>query len=178
MFDDDDPDSRWLYLDTETTGLDHTWDEIVEIAIASPYGEPLLNTLVRPVRNRRWADAQAIHGISPEMVEDAPTLDELMPEIRRLVADRPVVIYNAGYDTAMLGSYALETAASIECCMLAWAAHAKVYNPRYRSWKWHRLSEAAAAVGHVWSGEAHRALADCLACRSVWLFLQRLARPW
>lgn len=34
------------------------------------------------------------------------------------------------------------------------------------------LANAARIVGHVWTGEAHRALADALACRSVWLHLE------
>ena len=39
--------SRWVMLDTETTGLGEA-DEIVQIAVISPSGETLINSLLRP----------------------------------------------------------------------------------------------------------------------------------
>ena len=37
--------------------------------------------------------------------------------------------------------------------------------------RWQKLDVACKRVGHQWTGTAHRALADALACRSVsrWL---------
>ncbi|MEZ4497878.1 MAG: exonuclease domain-containing protein [Thermomicrobiales bacterium] len=42
-------DSRVIYLDTETTGLDRT-AEIIDIALVTNDGAVLFNTLVKPVR--------------------------------------------------------------------------------------------------------------------------------
>jgi hypothetical protein len=38
-----------------------------------------------------------------------------------------------------------------------------------------KLDFAALCAGHVWQGEPHRALADAMACRSVWLWLHSQA---
>lgn len=35
----------------------------------------------------------------------------------------------------------------------------------------HKLGVAAAAAGHIWAGDAHRARADTLAVRGVWQWL-------
>lgn len=169
---------EFVYLDTETTGLDPEDEEIVEIAIADDDGHMLINTLVRPRRRRRWPEAQAIHGIGPDDVVAAPTLNDLVPQIRAAIADRTLVIYNAAYDVAFVGNRTLDIAADIQCCMLRFAEFVGEINPYYNSYKWHRLSVAAAVAGHDWAGtDAHRAAADALACRTVWHYLERLQRP-
>lgn len=73
---------RTVFLDTETTGLQGRYaggkDEIVEVAILDNRGRPLINQLVRPSRQSPWPEAQRIHGISPAVVANAPTLDALL----------------------------------------------------------------------------------------------------
>jgi DNA polymerase III epsilon subunit-like protein len=43
-----------------------------------------------------------IHGITPEMVADAPAFYEIWPLIRELIGDVPVVAHNAAFDTGVL----------------------------------------------------------------------------
>ena len=76
---------RTVFLDLETTGLDPRTDEILEIGILDDAGTVLLDSLVRPERHRRWPGAEAIHGIAPEDVADAPKLEELRPRIIRSI---------------------------------------------------------------------------------------------
>jgi len=69
---------NWAILDTETTGLYNA--EIVEIAIISTTGEPLLNTLIKP-RLTIPARASSIHGITDDMLVNSPTFPEIYPQI-------------------------------------------------------------------------------------------------
>lgn len=94
-----------IYLDTETTGLSHQHDEVLEISILNDDGETLLDTLVKPTRKKAWPEATKIHGICPEMILKSPypTLQELLPRIDAILADAEnLVIYNAGYDLPFL----------------------------------------------------------------------------
>jgi len=79
---------RPLYLDTETTGLGPT-DQVVEIAILDPEGDPLVESLVRPTINIP-PDAVAIHGITDEMVREAPSWPALWPTISPILKGREV----------------------------------------------------------------------------------------
>ena len=160
------------FLDTETTGLSVTTGaRIVEIAIVDLHGEPLLNTLVNPEEPIPSA-AQQVHGISDEMVASAPTIMELWPDIREILSNQHVIIYNASFDTQFFPS-TLQCAAKISCAMLSFAEVYGEPNTRYGGFKWQRLEDAARHVAHEWTGSSHRALADALACRSVWLWLEK-----
>ena len=112
---------RTVFLDLETTGLDPRTDEVLEIGILDDAGRVLLDSLVRPERHRRWPGAEAIHGIAPDDVADAPTLDELRPRIIAAVYDALVVIYNAPFDSGFLRRE-LDAAAEIRCAMREFAA--------------------------------------------------------
>jgi DNA polymerase III subunit epsilon len=162
---------RTVYLDTETTGLNPRRDEIVEIALLDEHGEPLLDTLVRPSRMLRWPDAQAIHGISPEMVRKAPRLEELLPLLVAHLTGAHLIVYNLQYDIGFFPELVRNAPAETSCAMLAFAEHYGEIG-RFGSYRWHKLDFAAAHAKHVWQGEAHRARADADAARSVWRFLQ------
>ena len=74
--------SRVLFFDLELTGFyDH--DEIISISIFNALGEKIMDTLVRPVHTKKWKRTEKIHGITPDMVKDAQTLEELTPRSRR-----------------------------------------------------------------------------------------------
>jgi DNA polymerase III epsilon subunit-like protein len=160
-----------VYLDLETTGLYPPTDEIVEIGILAGDGSVLLDTRVRPVRNASWPAAEDIHGISPDDVRQAPTLEELSETIAALVRGKTVVIYNAQFDSRFLPRE-LAGAAAIRCCMLAFAEHDGEWSEWHGNYRWQKLSTAAASVRFAWPGQAHRAINDCMATRAVWRYLR------
>jgi len=169
---------RPVFIDTETTGLDEK-AEICDIAVVDCDGGVILSTLVRP-RYPIPEKATAIHGITNEMVKDSPTFDEVWPLLRALFWNRPVVTYNAAYDSRMIKQsyYALierdnlpsACAFDYRCAMLLFARWYGDWDEYRRNFRWQKLERAAAYVGYpAWS--AHRALGDTLATRAVveWL---------
>lgn len=160
---------RLLYLDTETTGISAQANAIVEVAIVDDSGQAVLNTLVNPGRPIP-RDAAAIHGITDAMVRDAPALAELWPQIQGLAARAHVVIFNADFDRKFFPDR-LACASQISCAMLEFARHYGEKDPYRGTYRWKNLEFAARHVQHRWTGEKHRALADALACRSVWQWI-------
>ena len=160
-----------VYLDTETTGVNNKHDEILQIAIVDDNGETLLDTFVKPVKHTSWNEAAAINGITPDMVDDAPTLEEITPLIIAAVKGKTVVIYNKAFDEGFIVPQ-LAHAASVKCAMLPFAKEYGEWNALKHGWKWQSLTKAAAHIGYQWEGNAHEAVADCLATRAVWYWLK------
>ena len=89
-----------IVLDTETTGLDYTKEKMVEFAAVRLENGKIkdeFQTLINPQQHIRKSSI-AIHGITPEMVEDAPTEEEVMPKIMEFIGDYPIVAHNAIFD--------------------------------------------------------------------------------
>ena len=150
-------EQRCLLLDSETTGLGPD-AEIVQLAVVNHQGVTLFDTLIRPT-GLIPPDATAIHGITDEMVEDAPTFADVYPELWKVLRDRPLTIYNANYDTKVIG-YVSKSAGlavpfdwkAVSCCMLKYAAYVGDWNDYRRSYRWQKLE-----------GGDHSALGDCRA---------------
>lgn len=158
---------KFLVLDTETTGLHD--GEICQIAIINSDGETLLNTYVKTVEPIP-ADARRIHGISDEMVRDAPTFKDLVPKIKEILDGQVLVVYNAIYDRKMMHKSAerhnldkieWKEIADWHCAMEAYAEHFGEWNSYHGNYRWQRLSTAAASE-RVKVDNAHDALGDCL----------------
>jgi len=145
----------WVILDTETTGLYSP--EIVEIAVVNCTGEALLNTLVKPTITIP-AEVTEIHGITDEMVADAPIFSEVYPRIVEVIKDKRVIIYNATFDIKVLNYCCrlhnlpiLKLGKRFDCLMewvAQWAGNWSYYHQDYR---------------YLPLNGGHRALADCTA---------------
>lgn len=108
-------------FDLETTGINTQTARILSIAIQVL--DTQLNTidefysLVCPDRNPQNYDIEptafTAHGITKEMVADAPTLQELLPTIKNYFEDRDILTYNGNtfdlellnYELQRLGTY-------------------------------------------------------------------------
>lgn len=93
-----------IVLDTETTGLDYTKEKMVEFAAVRLENGKIkdeFQTLINPEQHIRKS-SMAIHGITPEMVVDAPTETEIMPKILDFIGDYPIVAHNAVFDYAFI----------------------------------------------------------------------------
>lgn len=148
----------WLILDTETTGLGED-AEIVQIAILNPATGDSFQTLVKP-QNPIPPAATAIHGIKDEMIQNAPDFPTIYPHLVELLTGKTIVIYNSGFDTAMLSQtaarYSLVININTTCAMLWYAQYIGEWSSYWKSFKWHRLP----------AGD-HSALGDCLATLQI-----------
>ena len=93
-------DPACVVLDTETTGL-HDSARIVEIAVLGVDGSVLLDSLVNPGVPIP-AEATRCHGITDDMVKDAPTFGDLLVPLTGALINRKVVVYNRDFDKRRL----------------------------------------------------------------------------
>lgn len=148
-----------IILDTETTGLDDE-AQIIEITIITPAGEVLFNTLVKPTCPISAA-ARRIHGITDEMVADAPTWREVWPGVARLIKQAgQVIIWNVEFDRRLMEQSCQAHRLRLPpwwmeirwvCAMRAYARWYGQWSSKYKDWRYHSL------------GGGHRALEDCQA---------------
>jgi DNA polymerase III epsilon subunit-like protein len=159
-------DPNAVYLDTETTALKNA--RICDIAVIAQDGTVLLDTLVKPGCPIP-PEATKVHGITDEMVKDAPTWGAIEGALDAVLDLRTVVIYNRGYDEPIIQEHQRSIDSSLfvanwQCAMLAYSDYdGSVGN--YGSLKWHKLDAAAAHFGIEPGG--HRARADAETTRRV-----------
>lgn len=82
--------AKMIVLNTETTGLCISNelgmpDEILQISMVDENRKELFNSYIKPYAHSTWSEAQAVNGITPEMVKDAPYLHEVAPKIKGLL---------------------------------------------------------------------------------------------
>lgn len=98
-----------IVLDTETTGLDYTREKIIEFAAVRLENGKIkaeFQTLINPKQHIRKSSI-AIHGITEDMVKDAPTEEEVLPAILDFIGDYPIVAHNAIFDYSFLNEASL-----------------------------------------------------------------------
>lgn len=162
-----------VILDTETTGLGDD-DEIIQIAIIDHTGAVLMDTLVKPTGKRIPLEATQVHGITAEMVKDAPVWDAIAPDIWKRIAGNHLVIYNASFDLRLMRqscrTIAMKTiftsvhaALPVSCAMLNYAQFFGEWNDYRQNYRWQSLSNAFYQQRlDVPDLPAHSALGDCI----------------
>lgn len=167
-----------IVLDTETTGLDYTRERLVEFAAVRLENGKIKDeyqTLINPQQHIRKSSI-AIHGITQEMVEDAPTEAEVMPKILEFIENYPIVGHNVIFDYSFLNEAKLRvTGEKLENPRIDSQMMFKEIAPELES---HGL-EALTQRFNVELTNHHRAMADTMGLALAYpklkkLYLQRL----
>lgn len=96
---------REIVLDTETTGLNPNISRIVEIGCVEMIDLKKTGRHYRVLINPECSIPEvtiAVHGITDEMVKDAPKFKDIAEEFLDFVRDANIIIHNAKFDTEML----------------------------------------------------------------------------
>ena len=86
----------FVIFDSETTGLSSPVD-FVGIAVVSPKGETLFDSLLKPSCRIEPA-ARAIHGHSAKSLSGAPRFFEVYADLLEVLYQRRVIVFNSSYD--------------------------------------------------------------------------------
>lgn len=159
-----------LVLDVETTGLDVTYDRVVEVSAVLVASEQppkvVFDSLVRP---ERVVAATAIHGITDDDVSEAPRFADLADALRALVVGRIVVGHNVGFDLRFLGMEFERLGRSLELPHVCTMRLPALYD---RPARW-PLWWACQRAGVPFDGQAHSARGDAVATAALWRMQRR-----
>ena len=89
-----------IVLDVETTGLDYQREKIIEFAAVKLINGVIteeFETLINPQQDIRHSSIK-IHGITQDMVADAPNLEDVLPAILEFIGDYPIIGHNVIFD--------------------------------------------------------------------------------
>lgn len=92
-----------MAIDLETTGLSPLVDKIIELAAikVEPTGITVWSKLINP-KVEIPAFTIDIHGITQEMVEDAPIISDVLEDFLDFSGDLPFIAHNARFDVGFL----------------------------------------------------------------------------
>jgi len=105
------------FIDLETTGINVSIDRIVEIAIIkiAPDGTKLVKRKLINPEMPIPKGASDVHGISDEMVKDAPTFKAVANEIKQFIEGSDMAGYNSNrFDIPMLNEEFLRAGIAID----------------------------------------------------------------
>ena len=158
--------AEFLVVDTETNGLGGEQCELTEVGTVLVGGGELhdrWSSLVRTSMPLRRG-IQRFTGITQAMVDGAPDLEEVLPQLAARMSGRVLVAHNAPFDRRVLRQ-AFERVGLVwpSPPVLCTAALARAVLPLQRERKLTKLADALAIEVEL----AHRALADAETCARV-----------
>lgn len=170
--------SSYVLFDLETTGLSPATDAIIEIsALKVSDGEVVdeFSTLVNPGMHIPYF-ASSVNGITDDMVEDAPDIEQALQDFITFVGDSVLIGHNIRrFDMGFIQRDAVHyfgrqlTNELVDTLMLS-----KRYLPDLGS---HSLESLAGHYDISYEG-AHRALADCHINKQVYdCLLKEMENP-
>jgi DNA polymerase-3 subunit epsilon len=162
----------YTVVDTETTGLSSETCGLIEVgALRVRDGEvtETFSTLIQPPwrevqRGGEWTEGyvddfiQGLTGITNEMLEDAPSPEDALPQVEEFLGEDLILGHNVGFDMAFL--YDSFQKYLGRPCRNDSLDHLRIAKKMLPEMPHHRLGDVAEALGVSYEG-AHRALTDC-----------------
>ena len=162
----------YTVFDTETTGLNPgEGDEIIQIGATRIVAgklrrEDVFDQLVDPQRTIPEAGIP-IHGITPEMVQGAPTIAAVLPAFHAFAQETVLVAHNAAFDMRFLELKQRSTGIVFDQPVLDTLLLSAVVHPQQES---HRLEAIAERLGVNVLGR-HTAVGDAMVTAEIFLKL-------
>ena len=136
-------DDEFVVFDLETTGLSALNCKITEIGAVRIRGGEVLehyNTFVNP-ECPIPEEISELTSITDEMVADARTIREVLPEFLAFAGDRLLIAHNADFDASFLRAAAKEQGIPFTNPYLDTVALSRYLNPQLKSHKLNLLAE-------------------------------------
>ncbi|WOV84702.1 exonuclease domain-containing protein [Sporosarcina jeotgali] len=162
------PVTDYVVLDFETTGLRAGADKIIQIGAIRYFNhwkDEEMDALINPQRYISPTITR-ITGISNEMVEEAPTIDEKIEELIEFIGELPIIAHNASFDMGFL--YALEGLNGVSIPEYTVIDTVKIARQKIKDTPNHKLTTLTQYL--QLEHDAHNAIGDCLATAAIYQY--------
>lgn len=158
-------------FDLETTGFSKKMDKITEIAVCKVRNGEIIDEFTTFVNPERPIpdEVQELTHITEDMVKDAPTIEEVLPQFLEFTKDSILVAHNAKFDIGFIKHFAEEYKLEFHNNVIDTLTISRELYPTFEN---HKLGTIAEELGISLEG-AHRAINDTRATAKV--FLRMLA---
>ncbi len=94
----------YVVFDLETTGLNNSSNEIIEISALKYNNNVLVDKFSKLVKPQECIPAKItkITGITNEMVENSPSIDEVLPQFIKFIDNYTLVAHNGSFDLGFI----------------------------------------------------------------------------
>lgn len=157
--------NMFVAIDVETTGFSPISNELIEISAIKYKGEEkvdVFSTLIKPKAKIPYHITN-ITGISNDMVESSPTVEEVMPKLIEFIGNYPIVAHNANFDYKFIQNYSNNSFSKNK--LIDTVAIGKMLYPNLPN---HKLGTIAKHIGITEDG-FHRAEFDCECCAKIYI---------
>ncbi|MET3682313.1 ATP-dependent DNA helicase DinG [Alkalibacillus flavidus] len=160
---------RFIVVDLETTGQTVSKGaEIIEIGIIVLEGQTIVNEYKTKVKPKAKVPPFITHltGITNEDLRDAPSFEEIAPDLRHMFSQGYFVAHNVPFDFTFLNeSFQQVGLQPIDCLTIDTVELARLCFPKAPSYK---LSDITDYLG-IEHFSPHRALSDAYVTSQLWL---------
>lgn len=159
-----------LTIDIETTGLSNQ-DEILQLSVLDTMtDEVLFNSFLKPSHIKSWDEATKTHHITPEMVVNAPTINQIRDAVQKLLDKASLIVgYNhLNFDNRFLAKAGFRLPERQYDVMLKYSEYIKEPNKypegfNKTPYKWFKLVDCATNLGYDWESRPHDSASDARA---------------
>lgn len=167
------PDS-YVVIDIETTGLDPRFDEIIELAgLKYEHGKETdaFESLVKPEIEVDDFITE-LTGITNEMLEDAPSIAEVLPKFIDFIGSNIVIGHNVNFDINFIYDNAEQL--GLPAFSNDFVDTMRISRRLYKDMENHKLSTLVSYLG-VSDSVEHRAFSDCANTQMCLIKMQEYA---
>lgn len=158
-------ETKFVAIDVETTGLSPLYNELIEISAIKYEGAKKLDTFSTLIKPKKEVSRTITNltGITNKMLEDAPTIEKVMPELIEFIGDNPIVAHNANFDYSFLQNNSNKSFTNNKVIDTVAISRKMISNlPN------HKLNTVARYIGIQEEGY-HRAEFDCECCAKIYM---------
>jgi len=158
----------YIVLDFETTGLRAGADKIIQIGAIKYENHEVIdmfNTVINPFRHIPETVTR-LTGISNEMVEWAPSIEQKIEELLDFIGDLPIIAHNASFDMGFL--YALDNISGISIPEYIVIDTVKLARKKITEAANHKLTTLTEFL--QLEHDAHDAIGDCVATAAIYQY--------